>query len=124
MARILLIEDDSDLRLAVRTMLTQAGHDVTEAADGARGLEQFRADHFDLVVTDIIMPDKEGIQTIREIRELDPGARILAISGGTQVYLTMARHLGACGALAKPFRRAELVEMVARCLSGARSGAA
>lgn len=118
--RILVIDDESGLRLTVRKMLESAGHEVVEAENGRRGVEAYRKDSADVVITDIIMPEKEGIETIRDIRALDPAVRIVAISGdgiGPNVdFLRIARKLGADATLAKPFRREELLA----CVEGRR----
>jgi len=80
--RILVIEDEAAMRRTIRRMLESAGHEVIEAEDGSRGLAQFHKRPVDAVITDIIMPNKEGIETIREIRGLDPDITIVAISEG------------------------------------------
>ena len=92
-------------------MLARAGHDVVEAADGMEGLAAVRARRPDLVVTDILMPNKEGIETIRELRREAPELPILVISGdpGSALYLEIATMLGARAALNKPFRHADLL---------------
>ena len=104
----------------MRKILERAGHVVREAPDGNQGIALYRADPADLVVTDLIMPEKEGIETIIELREEFPAVRILAISGGGSIEpgepLTDARFLGADAALSKPFTLAELQETVSRLL--------
>ena len=107
MARILLIDDDESFRGVLKVSLEQMGHTVTEACDGLSGLERFTAGVFDVVVTDLIMPDKEGIETIMDLRKLNPAVKIIAMSGGGRVtsvdYLQIARQVGAKQILAKPF---------------------
>ena len=119
---ILIIDDDDALRATMRKILERAGHEVRDAGDGDRGLRIFREDGADLVITDIIMPEKEGIETIQELREEDPDLPILAVSGGGRADpaepLTDARLLGADETLAKPFTVEELQETVARMLQG------
>lgn len=114
--RVLVIDDDAPLRKAIRRMLESAGHEVVEAADGRAGLEAFRAHAPDTVVTDIFMPQQEGIGTIRGIRALSPQVHIVAISGGDRTgnadVLRMAKLLGATATLAKPFQRQELIACV------------
>jgi len=114
MAKILVIDDEPQVRRVIRHFLTRAGHTVAEAADGAEGLARVRADMPDVLVTDILMPNKEGIETIREMRREAPGLPILVISGnaGSSLYMEMAKMLGAQAALAKPFRSAELLRAV------------
>jgi CheY-like chemotaxis protein len=101
-------------------MLARAGHEVTEAADGAEGLASVRAHMPDVIITDILMPNKEGIETIRDVRREAPGLPILVISGnpGSDLYMQMAKLLGAHAALAKPFRSAELLRAVDALLAG------
>jgi DNA-binding response OmpR family regulator len=114
--RILLIDDDAMLRQTIRKMLESAGHEVVEAENGRAGLDVFRKLGVDAVVTDIIMPQKEGIETIRELRALDARVRIVAISGGGRThkmdFLNLATKLGADATLAKPFRKEALLACV------------
>ncbi len=114
--RILLIDDDAMLRQTIRKMLESAGHEVVEAENGKAGLENFRKQPIDAVVTDIIMPQKEGIETIRDIRALDAKVRIVAISGGGRThqmdFLNIAAKLGASTTLSKPFRKEALLACV------------
>jgi len=120
-AHILLIEDESLVANTIEVMLIKAGHTVTVASDGEIGLRKFDEASADLVITDIIMPQKEGIATIRELRERSD-VPIIAISGGGRTknydFLLMAQKLGATSFLRKPFSPADLVGMVARCLEG------
>ncbi len=121
MARILIIDDEDELRSMLRRMLEQAGHQVTEAVNGAEGIKLYEQDRPDLIITDIIMPEKEGVETIIALRRADPDLPIIAISGGgrleTTDFLTMARKLGARRTLSKPFRRDQLLEAVGACLA-------
>jgi DNA-binding response OmpR family regulator len=114
LAQILVIDDEPQVRRLLQTILERAGHDVFEAADGMEGLMTARARQPDLVVTDILMPNKEGIETIRELRREVPALPILVISGdpGSALYLEMAKLLGAHAALTKPFRATELLRAV------------
>lgn len=116
MARILVIDDDSKIRLSIRLMLEPEGHTVTEAGDGKVGIELFKKNGADLIITDIIMPEKEGLETITELRKQYPDIKIIAISGGGRVqpedYLGVARGFGAILTLAKPFGRKELLDAV------------
>jgi DNA-binding response OmpR family regulator len=116
MSRILVIDDDRLVRFTIRTALEQAGHEVVEAEDGVRGLEAFDAAPFDLVISDLLMPEKEGVETVREIRRRSTRVKILVVSGGGSMkmldYLAMAEALGADRSLAKPFTSRALVEAV------------
>ena len=125
MAKILVIEDDPGIRKMIELTLTRAAHQVTLTNDGDQGLKSFRAEQPDLVISDIVMPNKEGIETIMEIRKLAPAIPIIAMSGGglnigTQ-YLGVAQKLGANAILSKPFRTAELVDLVAQILKSPRN---
>ncbi len=114
MCRILVIDDDPDLRALLASMLQPAGHSVSLAADGSQGMNQFRADPADMVLTDIFMPVKEGLETIFELRRLCPELPIVAMSGRPvgSTMLCIARHLGAMATLEKPFSREELLAVV------------
>lgn len=113
MALILVIDDEPGMRTMIERMLKAGGHTVILAGDGDKGLQLFRTNQPDVVVTDIIMPQREGIETIREMRELNPSVRIIAVSGaqplGGLSFLDIARKFGADAALQKPFRAAELL---------------
>ena len=116
MARVLIIEDDDQIRRMLRSILEENNHEAIEAHDGYEGMKLFRESGADLIITDILMPEKEGIQTIMELRDDFPGVKIIAISGGGTVgpdtYLTMARELGADRVLAKPFAMNQLTELL------------
>ncbi len=121
MARILVIDDDAAVRRIIGRILERADHAVEFAANGAEGLQKFRTRRPDLVITDLYMPEKEGIETIQELRAEWPDLRILAVSGG--LYgdiagpLIDAELLGASATLAKPFTPDELQAAVARLLT-------
>jgi CheY-like chemotaxis protein len=120
MKRILVIDDDGEIRDMLAIMLEQEGYEAVRAENGAAGLRLYREKPFDLVITDIFMPEMEGLETIRELRQLDPGARIIAISGGSSRaamdFLPLAEHLGASCTLHKPIPGQELLDAVARVL--------
>lgn len=113
---ILLIDDDDLFRKALRLTLERAGHVVVEAIDGNAGLRCYRSRPFDLVITDLIMPGKEGLETIRELRSMDAGVNIIAMSGGGRIdardYLTMAKAFGARRVLDKPFSEQDLLQAI------------
>ena len=122
MARILIIEDDDQFRTMLRKMLETAGYkDIEEAANGSIGVKLFRQHPFDLVITDIVMPDKEGLEMIPELARDYPRIKIIAMSGGgrteTQGYLKMAKYLGASRTLAKPFEYSDLIDTVQELLN-------
>ena len=116
MARILIIDDDVQILKMLRKMLELEGHEVVDATDGNKGLKLYREDPTDLVITDIVMPEKEGIETIVDLRREFPEAKIIAMSGGGHVepeaYLHMAKGFGAQRTLTKPFGKEELVEAI------------
>jgi len=116
----LIIEDDPVMLRNLAQWFQQAGCRVMVACDGVEGLAQFEKVRPDVVVTDIIMPNREGVETVMSIKALDPEVKILAISGGGRLgstdVLNTARVLGADAVMAKPFRSAEVVSAVVRLL--------
>jgi CheY-like chemotaxis protein len=120
MAHILLIDDDDGFRRMLRRTLERAGHSVTEAGDGAQALHALRDITVDLVITDLIMPEMEGIETIRELRQSHPDLGIIAMSGGGRMtpegYLAAAKVFGAARVLAKPFENEELFAAIEAAL--------
>ncbi len=122
MARILVVDDEELARFTLCEILEGAGHDVTEASNGNEAIERQRGQPFDLVVTDIIMPEKEGVETIIELKRDYPDLKIIGISGGGRSrnmdFLKLAEEFGADAVLAKPFSEDELMERVNVCLSG------
>lgn len=123
MAHILVIDDEEMARFTVRDMLEAAGHEVTEAINGDDGVALQHVHAFDLVITDMIMPKKEGVETIIELKKAHPDQKIIATSGGGRTrnmdFLQMAMQFGADQVLAKPFSEDELLESVNTCLSRA-----
>ncbi len=121
MAQILIVDDDPDLLSSLRDLLEDAGHDVTEESDGARALRRFAGRPSDLVITDIYMPDMDGIQFLMRVREAFPEAKIIGMSGGGYLpgesVLEAARALGAVGVLEKPLDADEVVRLVASALN-------
>lgn len=121
MPRILLIDDETLFREMLRAALEGMGHEVVEAANGRIALGLYVPGHFDLVITDLIMPEKEGIETIIELRKLNPKVKIIAMSGGGRVtsvdYLQIARQIGAKKILAKPFLYEEIKAVIDEILA-------
>lgn len=121
MARILIADDDQQVRVMLKMTLERAGYEVIEAEDGNEAVKKFRDECPDLVVTDIVMPEKEGIETIMELRALDPLVRIIAISGGGRInpedYLSWAQKFGVQQTFTKPVDRELLLEAVEGLLS-------
>lgn len=124
MARILAIDDEEHILVLLAMMLGDAGHEVVTAKDGLEGLKLAAAQPFDLVITDIVMPVTEGIETIRALRQKNPALPILAISGGARFgavnMLQVAQKLGASAALPKPFLPQEMLGAVSTLLADAR----
>lgn len=121
MASILLVDDDDLIRDLLRRSLTKAGHAVRQAGNGKEGLRLYLESPADLVITDLIMPEKEGLGFIMAVRKVAPAARVIAISGGIaqnkELYLQLAAKLGATAVLAKPFELAELLQTVTTVLA-------
>ena len=121
MTRIFVIDDDSEIRDVLKDILARSGYEVMVAADGAEALTLQKATPADLIITDIIMPQKEGLETIMEYRRDFPSVKIIAMSGGGKVepetYLEAANLLGAQAALSKPFGLAEMLATVKKLLA-------
>jgi CheY-like chemotaxis protein len=125
MARILVIEDEDDLRALAQHALESEGHKVIPAADGAQGLALQRERAADVVITDIYMPEKEGIETIQELKQEFPRVKVIAMSGGgsggrplsnLESLSTTANALGIDAFLRKPFDFRTLLESVRHVL--------
>jgi len=115
-ARILIIEDDDRLREMLSRILQHEGYDVADAPDGKAGMRLHHEKQSDLVVTDIFMPEKDGLEVIRELRRDFPDVKIIAMSGGSPIvsmsYLPTAKMFGAHHILSKPFKLKKFVESV------------
>jgi len=116
MARILLVEDDDQLRTMLKLLLTSFGHEVWEASNGRRVCDMHQQQRFDLVITDLVMPDTEGLEVIMGLRRIDQNVPIIAMSGMGQgraeEYLRIAQKLSAQLTLSKPFGEQEFLEAV------------
>ncbi len=123
MATILLVDDDDQVRDMLRKVFEREGYSVVEAANGVEATSFYDPDTIDLVVTDIVMPEKEGLETIREIRQVNPEAKIIAISGGGRIkpkdYLDWANRIGVDYTFTKPLGRKEILEAVSELLNQA-----
>jgi CheY-like chemotaxis protein len=128
MARILVVDDNDLVLQTVRTMLERAGHQAATAVNGLDGLRQLRSASFDLVITDILMPELEGLEMTRAVRQYSSAIPIIVMTGGPSGrnpsgrsagpdYLRMARTLGATRTIEKPFTGPQLLALVAECLS-------
>jgi len=118
MARILVIEDDSGVRDLLEKVLAATGYEVSTAVNGEEGVLCFRKKPPDLVITDLLMPNKEGLETIRELRLANPVVKIVAISGAPSEWraLEIATKLGANETISKPFKTDDLLHAVERLL--------
>lgn len=120
MARILIIDDEPQIRSMLRLMLERVGYEVTEAPDGIEGIRRYRENPSDLIITDLIMPNKDGIGMIIDLKKEFPGVKIIAMSGGgvnrPEGYLDGARKLGASRTLTKPIDRDEMLKAVKETL--------
>lgn len=131
MKKILVIDDEEDIRVVLQQVLQLEGYEVNVAADGREGLASLDQDGADLVITDIIMPGMDGVETLEHIKKKWPDMPVIVISGGgnvapmeyqpgaiaTNAYLESARQAGAALSITKPFERKELVDAVGSLLS-------
>jgi DNA-binding NtrC family response regulator len=123
MARILLIDDEEAIRISLATLLRAARHTVVTAKEGREGLELQKKDPADLVITDIVMPGMDGFEFVRRIRGNSPDMPVIAICGNpsSELYLHMAKALGADRTFTKPFAAQALLEAVERALADSLS---
>ena len=117
---ILVIDDESQIRNLLSEMLKKAGYSVIVAEDGKEGIKLYLENSIDLVITDIIMPDKEGLEIIRELKRNYPDVKIIAMSGGgagtSEDYLSMAEKFGAQRILHKPFTMKDVLSAVSELI--------
>ena len=120
MKKILIIDDEHYILMMLKKMLERAGYEVDIASNGNEGLDLFRKSPSDLVITDIIMPEKEGLETIREMKRMQPQMKIIAMSGGGKIsaenYLETAKIFGASRIIEKPFTQQTMVSCVTELL--------
>ncbi|MEE4359807.1 MAG: response regulator [Desulfococcaceae bacterium] len=118
---ILIIDDEKRIRILLRIMLEKEGYNILEAENGEEGIRLFHSHTPDLIISDIIMPEKEGVETICELRRSNPEVKIIAISGGgrhlAEDYLPLAKELGAVKIMRKPIFREDLIQTVTEVLS-------
>ncbi len=116
MKKILVVDDEEQIRLMLSQMLSHEGYEVHTAENGEDGMQEIGRHAFDLVITDMIMPVKDGLKFIMELVRDYPDLKILAISGGGAIkaerYLTMAGYLGDIATLEKPFNRETILELI------------
>ena len=120
MKNILVIEDNENMLRMLLDLLNRSGYNVLSAIDGVAGLKTYRTAKPDLVITDIIMPDKEGLEVIMDLVKETPRPKIIAMSGGgmmePRTYLSLAEKLGADEIIQKPFRPAELLALIEKLI--------
>ncbi len=120
MPAILIVDDDSMVRKMLVNVFQKEDYSTFEASDGKSALRIYRDENIDVILTDIVMPDMEGIETIRELRKINPDAKIIAFSGGGSLspdgYLKIAASMGASYTFRKPFDINELKEAVRKLL--------
>ena len=122
---ILIADDERDVRDILRRMLEGIGCNVSLAADGREALRQLREREFDLVISDMLMPEVDGLELILYLRREKPDVKIVAMSGGcNELYLTSARQLGAMRIIEKPFTMQEVITTVSGLLEHRRGAAA
>ena len=121
MAKILIVEDDVPLSQVLRGALSESGHDVIQAFDGTTASNIMKKESLDLIVADIFLPEKDGLDLIREVKTGAPGVKIIAMSGGGRhkkdTYLKAAISFGADRRIDKPFQIAELLDTIEELLS-------
>lgn len=114
--QILVIDDEQSIRTLLKQVFERQGYQVLVAPNGDVGVQQFKENHVDLVILDLIMPEKDGIETIRELKSLDADIKIIAISGGgiikPELYLKLARKFGAIYSFQKPINNDEITTFV------------
>jgi CheY-like chemotaxis protein len=125
MACILIVEDDKDLREMLRDSLVKRKHTVLEASNGKEAILRFKPSITDLLITDLIMPDEDGLKLIMDIKTLKPAIKIIAISGGGKAgpgnYLDVAKALGANAVFSKPFSLKDLLTKIGELLNPEQS---
>ncbi len=112
--RILVVDDDMDFREYVSDLLKSRGHTVFKAVNGKEGVEILKNEKVDILLTDMIMPEREGVETIMEVKLIHPHIKIIAMSGAMrhETYLQIADGLGAGATLSKPFKKQEMFDAI------------
>jgi DNA-binding response OmpR family regulator len=116
MKKILIIDDDELITMTLRNVLKKEGFEVFDAENGVIGLELYKTHSPDLVITDMLMPDKEGLETITDLKAINPSCKIIAMSGGgstqNMTFLELAKKVGADRVMEKPVRPADMIQTV------------
>jgi two-component system response regulator (stage 0 sporulation protein F) len=116
MPTILIVDDDDGILAMLSLVLERAGYEVLKASDGQQAIELYQSCPADLVLADLVMPNKEGLEMIIELTGLYPAVKIIAMTGGRQEFLKVAKILGAKRVLAKPFSEQEILDAVSEVL--------
>jgi len=121
MKKILIIDDEAPVRRVLKKLFERNNYDILEANNGNKGIKLFKEQHPDLIISDLIMPEKEGLETIQELKKLDPDAKIIAISGGgkgdADTYLDLASMVGAVRTFNKPVDNEILLSTIKELLA-------
>lgn len=117
MARILLMDDDADFRALLGMALSDAGHEVAYARDGQHGVDLYQDAQHEVVIVDLIMPVKNGLLAIQDLKKLAPDVKIIAFTAGERAELERAKEYGALRTIAKPFELDEMLQLVDECLN-------
>jgi CheY-like chemotaxis protein len=114
MSRVLVVDDSRSAREVVEMVLSEAGYDVAACGNGKAAVARLQKESFDLIITDIYMPENDGLEVIQSRRRICPQVPVIAMSGetGTRSMLAVARHMGACQTIRKPFSKADLLDTV------------
>ena len=117
MARILVIDDDYEIRLALKKLLERDGHEVLQASNGKEGARVYGTESLDLIITDLLMPEKDGVEVLLDLRTNHPETKAIVISGEGQEFLPAAEDFGALHTFSKPFNGKEVIATVRRILA-------
>ena len=117
MARILIIDDNRDIRLALRKLLELEGHEAKEAINGKEGALVYSTEPVDLVITDLLMPERDGVEVLLDLRKSHPDIKAIVISGEGQDFLSAVEDFGALRTVSKPFNATEVIQTIRQVLS-------
>ena len=117
MARILIMDDDAAVRTALKNILHQEGHQILEAVNAAEGAKIYNSATPDLIITDLIMPERDGVEALLELRSQHPDIKTIVISGDAPEFLPIVEDLGANRTIAKPFKNQDVINAVRELLN-------
>lgn len=117
MARILIMDDDAAVRTALKKLLQQEGHEITEAQNAAEGAKIYSVSTLDLIITDLLMPERDGVEALLELRSQYPDIKTIVISGDAPEFLPIVEDLGANRTIAKPFKNQDVLTAVRELLA-------